>query len=64
MRQDMNLIEARVFSAENGSVWGNFCIYSRMNSIKYEIELIPLKIRSSSPKINIAYGANLDIQTG
>ena len=49
-----------VFSAVNGCVLGNSCIYSHIDSITYKIELIPLKIRSLSPTINIAYGENLE----
>ena len=59
MRQNTNLIKYGVFSTENGSVLGNSCIYSRIDNITHEIQLIPLKTRSLSPTINIAYWENL-----
>ena len=64
MRQNTNLIKARGLFNRNGSVLGNSCIYSRIDSGKYEIELTPLTIRSLSPTINSAYEANLDFKTG
>ena len=64
MGQNTNLIKHGVFSTENGPAFGNSCIYSRIDSITYEIELIPLKTRSLSPTINIAYWANLDFKVG
>ena len=62
MRQNTNLIQAWCFFHRNGSVWGNFCIYSRIDCIKYEIKMIPFNIRSLSPTINIAYGANFKFE--
>ena len=64
MRQNTNLIKARGLFNRNGSVLGNSCIYSRIDSGKYELELTPLTIRSLSPTINSAYEANLDFKTG
>ena len=39
---------------QNGSVLGKPCIYSRVDSFRYEIELISLEIKALSPTINIA----------
>ena len=64
MRQNTNLFKARGLFHRKWFCVGNSCIYSRIGSIKYEIELIALKIRSLSPTINISYGANLDFKIG
>ena len=64
MRQNTNSIQARGRFHKDGSFWSIFCIYSHIDSIKCEIELISLKITYLSLTIDIAYEANLDFKTG
>ena len=46
-----------------GYVLVNPCSYSRVDSIKYKIELIPFETKSLSPTIKTVWGVSLDLKT-